>query len=101
MLPQVTEVVLVEEAFVVAEVKVGEVHLVWVGAKTHAIDAADAIVFPTDAKPMPVRISLAHSNLQGEMEISDRAVAADQEPPPDHGRDPAQPDVELIDLYNR
>jgi hypothetical protein len=39
MLPQVTEVVLVEEAFVVAEGKVSEVHLVWVGAKTHAIDA--------------------------------------------------------------
>ena len=56
-LSQVTKVILVEEASVVAEVNVGEAYLVRVVAKTYAADAADAIVFSTDTEAMQVGIT--------------------------------------------
>jgi hypothetical protein len=79
---------LIEEAFVGAEVKIGEMYLARVVAK------ADA----TDAEAMQVGVISAHGDLQGMMEISDGAVAAHQEPAPDQGRDLTQPHVELINF---
>ena len=52
MLPQVPEIVFVEEAFVRAEVKVGKVYLVRVVAKPDATHAADAVVFAPDTEAM-------------------------------------------------
>jgi hypothetical protein len=99
MLPQVSNIVCIEEAFVVAAVKIGEMYLVRIVAKADATDAADAIVFATDAKAMQVGVIPAHSDLQGIMEIGDGAVAAHQQPAPDEWRDPTPPDVELINFY--
>ena len=52
MLPQVPKIVFIEEAFVVAEMKIGEMSLARIVVKADATDAAQAIVFPTDAKAM-------------------------------------------------
>ena len=35
------------------------------------------------------------------MELGEGAVTTDQDPPPDHGADLADPDVELVDGRNR
>lgn len=98
MLPQVPKIVFIKEAFVVAEVKVGELYLARIVVKAYATDAAQAIVFPTDAKAMQVGIIPAQGDLRSMMEISDGAVTAHQEQTPDQGRDLAQPHVELIDV---
>jgi hypothetical protein len=37
------------------------------------------------------------SNLERVMEVGDGAFTADQEPPPDHRTDVANPDVDLVD----
>src|SRR5918911_1304836 len=67
-------------------------------AKADATDAADAVVFATDAEAMQVGVIPAHRELQDRLEISDGAVAAHEEPAPEQGRDLTQPDVELRDV---
>jgi hypothetical protein len=51
-----------------------------------------------DAEAMEVGVGPAEGDPDGAVEGSERAVAADQEPPPDHGADPADPEMEQIDL---
>ena len=63
MLPQVSKIVFIEEAFVGAEVKVGETHLVRVIVKADATNTADAIVFAPDAEAMQMGIIPAHGDL--------------------------------------
>ena len=54
-----------------------------------------------DDKLVQVIAFPAHGNLEGVMEVRNGAVTADQEVPPDHRTDLAQPDVELIDCGRR
>jgi hypothetical protein len=82
MLPQVPKIILIEEAFGVAEVKVGKAYLVRIVAKADATDAADAVVFAPDTEAVQVGIIPAHGDLQGMVEIGDGAVTAHQEPAP-------------------
>ena len=49
---------------------------------------------------MEVEVGPAEGDLDGVMEGGQRAVAADQEPPPDHGADLPDPDMEQVDLGN-
>jgi hypothetical protein len=85
MLPQVPEIVFIEEAFVRAKVKVSQVYRVRIVAKADATDAADAVVFAPDTEAMQVGVIPAQGDLQGMMQISDGAVAAHQQPAPDQG----------------
>jgi hypothetical protein len=47
-----------------------------------------------DVEAVEVGVGPAEGNLEGVMEVGERTVAADQEPPPDHGADVADPDME-------
>jgi hypothetical protein len=96
----VAEVVLGEEPLVAAELEVGEPNrsrLVGEPEPTHPVGA---IVPAVDAEPMEMEVAPAERALEYVMEVGKRAVAAHQEPPPDHRADPADPDVELVDGWN-
>ena len=49
---------------------------------------------------MEMKVGPTKGDLEVVVELGKSAVATDQEPPPDHGADPTDPDVELIDLGN-
>ena len=49
---------------------------------------------------MEMGVAPAERDLEYVMEVGKRALAAHQEPPPDHRADPADPDVELVDGWN-
>jgi hypothetical protein len=50
-----------------------------------------------DAEPVEMKVGPTKGDLEDVVELGKGAVATDQEPPPDpdHGADPADPDVEL------
>ena len=58
-----TKIVFIEEAFVMAKVKVGKAYLARIVAKADATDAADAVVFATDVEAMQVGVIPAHNDL--------------------------------------
>ncbi len=85
MLPRIAQVILVEEPFVEAELEVGESDLARILGKRNSTDSADAIVASVDAEAVELGVGPAEGDLEDMMEGGQRAVAADQEPPPDHG----------------
>ena len=96
--PGIAEVILVEEPFVAAELEAVEPDRVGIVSEPGSPDPAEAIVAAVDAEAVEVGVGPAEGDLDGRMEIGQGAVAADQEPPPDHGANLADPDMELVDL---
>src|SRR5512135_1695156 len=101
MVPSVAEVILVEEALVAAELEVGEADLMGIQGEPGPARSADAVVPAVDAEAMQMGVAPAEGDLDDVMELSEGTLAADQDPPPDHGADLADPDVELVDGRNR
>ncbi len=64
-------------------------------------DPVDAIVPPVDSEAVEVEVGPAEGDLDRVMEIGECGVGAHQEPPPDHGADVPDPDVDLVDLGRR
>ncbi len=96
--PGIAEVILVEEPFVAAKLEAVEPDRVGVVRKRWSSDPADPVIPAVDAEAMEVGVSPAEGDLDDGMEINQGAVAAHQKPPPDHGADLADPDMELVDL---
>jgi hypothetical protein len=101
MLPQVPKVVLVQESLAGSEAQVGEPDLGRVIRKPHTPRLRDTVSLATDDKLVQVITFPAHGNLERIMPVGNGTVAADEESPPDHGTDLAQPDVELVDVGKR
>ena len=101
VLPRVAEVILVEEAFVAAELEVGEADLACILGEPGPARPADAIIPAVDAEAMEMGVAPAEGDLDDVMKLSEGPLTADQESPPDHGADLADPDVELVDGRNR
>jgi hypothetical protein len=97
MLPQVTQVVLVQETLTGPESEAGEADLRWIIGEEQTAEAGDPVGAALDTKAMRVEILPAHRRLHDGVQVGDGGVAADQHPPPNQGADAAQADLELID----
>jgi hypothetical protein len=93
VLPPAAEVVLVVEPLVGGEPEVGELNRPRLVRGAEPAQSADAIVPAVDAKPVEMEVIRAEGDLKDVVELGQRAVATDQEPPPDHRADAADPDV--------
>jgi hypothetical protein len=82
----VAEVVFVE-SFVDTKAKVGEADLLCIGREADATDLANAVIPAMDVEPMEMRIRSAKRHLKRVVKIGDRAIAAHQQPAPDHRAD--------------
>jgi len=98
MVPQVSKIVFIEEAFVAAAENVGAISLARRVGQADATDAAETPVCATDVDAMPVGVIPAHDALQGRLEVGDGAITADQRPAPEQRWDRTQPDVERRDV---
>jgi hypothetical protein len=84
-----------------SEAQVGEPDLSRVLRKPQPPRLRDSIALATDDKLVQVIAFPAHGHLEYIMWVGNDAVAADEEPPPDHGTALAPPDVEWIDFGRR
>ena len=96
MSPTIAEVILVEEALVEVEAEIAQANQCRIGREADAAIVADAVVLPVGVKLIEMRIGLAKRDLERVMEICNRAIAANQQPVPDHRTDLAQPYVDLV-----
>src|ERR1035438_1933615 len=96
VLPSVAEVVFVTEPFVDAKAEVGEADSFCIGREANTADLADAVIPAVDVEPMEMRIRPAKRNLERVVKIGDRAIAAHQQPAPDHRADLANPHVNPV-----
>ena len=83
VLPVVGEVVLVQEALADAQPESSQPHAARVDV------AVVSVLAPLDHEAMEVLAAPAQRDLQGGMQVGDRAVAADEQPAPDQRADPA------------
>ena len=83
VLPVVGEVVLVQEALADAQPESSQPHAARVDA------AVVSVLAPLDHEAVQVLTAPAQCDLQGGMQVGDRAVAADEQPAPDQRADPA------------
>src|ERR1039457_1779710 len=88
-------------SFVDTKAKVGEADLICIGREADAADLADAVIPAMDVEPMEMRIRPAERNLKRVVKIGDRAIAAHQQPAPDHGADLANPHVNPVSFAAR
>jgi hypothetical protein len=62
------------------------------------------IIAPTSRGPQPYGGDMCFCPAEGDrddvMELGEGALTADQDPPPDHRADPADPDMELVGRRN-
>jgi hypothetical protein len=56
----------------------------------------NAVIFAVDVKPMQVRITSPHGNLDRVMKVDNAVVAPQEQSPPDHRANAEQDDLELI-----
>lgn len=98
LLPQVPKVILVQESLAEPQAQVGKVYRGWVIQKPHAPRLWNAVALPPHHELVEMVAFSAHGNPARVVEVSNRAVAADDEAPPDHRADLAQPDVELVNF---
>ncbi len=57
----------------------------------------DTVLTTMDDEAVQVLVAPAQRRLQGDMQVGDGAVAADQQAPPDQGADTAEDDPQLVD----
>src|SRR5262249_20751905 len=98
VLPEVPEVILVQESFSEPEMKVRKPDLVRVIGKPHAPRLRNAVTLATDNELVQVIAFPAHHNLEDIVQIGNGAIAADQKAPPDERTDFPPPDMELVDF---
>jgi hypothetical protein len=82
--PVVGEVVLIQKAFIHAEMEVHQPDLVWVIVKPNASELDDAVLFPMDPESVEVAIGPPHGDLEKEVKVGDGAIASDQQTAPNH-----------------
>src|SRR5512135_2252611 len=87
----------VEEPFVVAELEVDEPNLACILGEPETTVPADPIISAVDAEAMQVRVAPAEDDLDDVMELGEGAATTDQDPPPDHGADLPDPEMDLVD----
>jgi hypothetical protein len=98
VLPRVAEFVLVEESFVGAELEAVETDLACITGIRGSADPAHTVVAAVDAKAVEVEVGSDEGDLDSVMEVGQCTLVADQKPPPDHGVDLADPDMEQAHL---
>src|ERR1035437_7854281 len=96
MLPDIVEVVLVEEALAKPEPEVGQMDLLGIVAEPNASFVLPPEIFAMNMKLMEVGIAPAHGDLNRVVEISDAVVTAQQQAPPHHRANDAQHHFELV-----
>jgi hypothetical protein len=101
MLPEVPEVILVQESLTESEVQVAELDLRRVIRKPHPTRLRDAITLSPDHELMEMVAFPAHGDLESIMQVGNGAVTADEKTPPDERTDLPQPDVQLVHFGRR
>ena len=96
--PQVKEVIFVKEPLFRAKVQVPQPYLGWVIAEANTTGLVHAVSLAADDELVQMGICPAHRDLQGVVQIGNRAITAHQQPPPDKRADLAQPYSQLIYL---
>ncbi len=94
--PIVAHIVFVDEALTVPEPEVGKSDLERIVVKPQAAFASDPIVLAMHAKAMQMQVLPTHGGLEHGMQVADARITGDQQSPPNHGRNVAQRDLELI-----
>ena len=91
MQPGIAEVVLVEKPLTCPKTEVGKIPALGIIGEIHAADMIPTVVLAMNMEPIQVGIAPADRDLNGVMEVGYRAVATDQQSPPDHGANPLNP----------
>jgi len=99
--PPGAKVVFVAEAFVGMELKISQTHPMGLRGKRDTSAARETVVLATKMEAVQMSVRPAQGDLQGKMEISQRAVTADQQASPDPRVDLAHPHLELVDFNVR
>jgi hypothetical protein len=94
-LPEVPKVVLVEEALVRAEGKIGQAHSAGVVPLQEAV-ARDDVVCLADAEAVEVKVGPAEEDLEGPMEVGEGAIGPNQDAPPEQGMDVPDPGIDQV-----
>ena len=84
MLPEVVEVILVQEAFAKTEPELGQANALRVVGEGEASLVRDAVVSAVDVKTIQVGITPTHGDLNGVMEVGGAVVAPQKQSAPDH-----------------
>jgi hypothetical protein len=78
------------------EIKRGKVDLFRIVGKTDPVIMVNTIALAKDMEPIQMDVVPADRDLNCIMEIFDSAIAADKQSPPNHGTDPLNPYLYLI-----
>ncbi len=98
MNPAIAEVILVTESLEAAQLQVAESHVSGIDADHAATIAVNSVFSAPNLKAVQMLIVPTEGDLQCLMELSDRANAAHQKPPPYQRTDAAQDHAQLVDL---
>jgi hypothetical protein len=95
--PAIAEVILIQESLEAAQLQVAEWHASGIDAD-HAAIVVDSVFSAPNLETVQMLIIPTEGDLQCLMELSDRAIAAHQKPPPYQRTDAAQNHAKLVDL---
>ena len=96
--PPSTEVVFIPEAFVGMELEIVQTYPMGFRGKCNASAVRDPVVLAPKMETVQVGVRPVPGDLQGKMQIRQRAVAADQQASPDPRMDGVHPYLELVNL---
>ena len=87
MLPAVGEVILIQEAFTDSKAKVGQAYVSGIVTEPDPAIMPDAVLTAVDDEAVQVLVGPPKRELEGGVEISDRAVTANEQAAPDQWAD--------------
>jgi hypothetical protein len=101
VLPQIAEIVLIQEAFIDAKVQVPKLNFPGIVATTQPATAWHSVILLPDAKAMEMEIRPIKADLQDDMKIGQSAVGSHEKAPPEHWVDLPNPDVDKVNFELR
>lgn len=96
-LPQIPEVILVEEALIPAEGEIGQVHPAGIVSLREAMPR-DRVVLLADAEAVEVEVATAEGDPEDPVQVGERAIGPDQDAAPKEGVDVPDTDVDRVGL---
>ena len=100
VLPEIAEIVLIQEAFIDAKVQVGQLDFPCIVAAEPA-EAWHGVVFLANAKTMEMEVRPVEADLQDDVKIGEGAVGSYEKAPPEHRVDLPNPDVDTVSFELR
>ena len=95
VLPEIAEIVLIQEAFIDAKVQVCLPDFPCIVAAEPA-EAWHGVVFLANAKTMEMEVRSVEADLQDDVKIGQGAVGSYEKAPPEHRVDLPNPDVDTV-----